>query len=131
MVVIDSSLVVAALVNKDAAGRWAEEKLALEELVAPYLMPVEVANVLRKSEISGKNSSDAVSLAHTELLELKVQLLPYHPFASRIWALRENVSSYDAWYVALAEFLDVPLATLDARLSRATGPRCAFELPPT
>ena len=45
-------------------------------------------------------------------------------------ALRENVTSYDAWYVALAEALDCPLVTLDRRLSRASGPTCEFITPP-
>jgi predicted nucleic acid-binding protein len=55
--------------------------------------------------------------------------VPYPPFADRVWELRASVSAYDAWYVAVAEELACPLATLDARLSRAAGPRCAFELP--
>ena len=47
----------------------------------------------------------------------------------RIWGLRSNLTSYDAWYVALAEGLDCPLATLDRTLTRAPGPKCAFIVP--
>lgn len=130
MRIVDAGLVVAALTNKESVGTWAEDVIASGELAAPHLMPVEVANVLRKSETAGKVSSETVSMAHSELMSLKVKLFPYHPFSSRIWELRANVTAYDAWYVALAEFLDVPLVTVDSRLSRATGPRCAFELPP-
>ena len=52
------------------------------------------------------------------------------PFAERIWELRANVTSYDAWYVAVAEAAGLPLATLDSRLARANGPNCKFILPP-
>jgi predicted nucleic acid-binding protein len=48
------------------------------------------------------------------------------PFAERIWELRHAITSYDAWYVAIAEALRLPLATLDKRLARARGPKCEF-----
>jgi predicted nucleic acid-binding protein len=63
------------------------------------------------------------------LVELNVELHPFEPFAARVWELRETVTAYDAWYVALAEALDVPLATVDTKLARAPGPRCSFVLP--
>jgi predicted nucleic acid-binding protein len=46
-----------------------------------------------------------------------------------VWELRENVTAYDGWYVALAESLGARLATLDVRLTKASGPRCAFTTP--
>ena len=54
---------------------------------------------------------------------LVIELFPYAPFASRVWELRDNVSPYDAWYVALAESLQADLVTLDRRLTRAAGCR--------
>ncbi|CAN5210543.1 hypothetical protein BH20ACT8_BH20ACT8_03040 [soil metagenome] len=60
-----------------------------------------------------------------------VAQLSYLPYARRIWQLRHDITCYDAWYVAVAELLSAPLATLDHRLIRATGPRCAFVIPPT
>jgi len=69
-------------------------------------------------------------MAHADLLDLRVELFPYAPFAARVWELRDNLTTYDAWYIALAEFLSSPVATLDRRLSRAAGPRCGFETPP-
>lgn len=93
-------------------------------------MPVEVANILRRTVLAGDLSVEVATLAHNDLLALRVHLYPYEPFAPRVWELRENVTAYDAWYVALAEQLDVDMATLDARLARASGPRCAFETPP-
>jgi predicted nucleic acid-binding protein len=129
-VVVDAAVVVAALTDGGPMGRWAEEVLLADALTAPHLMPVEVANILRRAAMAGDISPDVAALAHGDLLELRVGLYPYAPCAERAWELRENVTLYDAWYVALAELLDAKLATLDERLSRASGPRCGFVLPP-
>ena len=128
--VIDASLVVAALIDGGTDGTWAESVFVSADLAAPALMPVEVANILRRASLSGDVSQDVASQAHDDLLELRVDLFPYEPFGARVWELRTSVTAYDAWYVAVAETLDVPLVTLDRRLSRASGPRCAFRLPP-
>jgi len=127
--VIDASLVVSALVDSSDTGRWAESQLASGPLSAPHLMPVEVTNILRRSAASGEITQDVASMALADLLDLRVELFPYAPFAPRVWELRDNVTSYDAWYVALAEFLGSSVATLDRRLARAAGPRCGFETP--
>ncbi|MEW6155631.1 MAG: type II toxin-antitoxin system VapC family toxin [Actinomycetota bacterium] len=127
--VVDASLVVAALVDSGADGRWAESMLGSDALVAPHLLPVEVANVLRRAVAAGEVSADSASLAHGDLLGLRIGLFAYEPFANRVWELRGGVSAYDAWYVALAESLDAPLATLDRRLARSRGPRCRFAIP--
>ena len=58
-----------------------------------------------------------------------MELFPFVPLAERIWALRGNLTIYDAWCVALAEALDCPLATLDRKLSRAQGPACEVITP--
>jgi predicted nucleic acid-binding protein len=253
-VVVDASVVVAALSSGGATGGWAESVLAGEPLAAPHVLPVEAASILRRAERAGDISADAASLAYADLGRLRVEYFPYAPFAERIWELsaalpgsrrqqaellqrlglgiadaqtsrkrvelqmnqlqqestkhedqarqalrsgREdlalealqrkestqtqlndlqtqyaalqdqeekltiasqtlqakidaarlakteatrpgnapqadpaNLSCYDAWYVALAEFLGVKLATLNARLARAPGPRCGFWLPP-
>lgn len=93
-------------------------------------MPVEVANILRRACRAGQLSEDCAHLAHADLLKLRVALFGYELVAGRVWALRGAVTSYDAWYVALAEAMGVPLATVDSRLSRAPGPRCEFHTPP-
>jgi predicted nucleic acid-binding protein len=128
--VIDASMVVSALLDAGSTGRWAESLLVAGPLSAPHLMPVEVTNILRRAAAKGEITSDIASLAHADLLDLRVELFPYAPFASRVWELRDNVTSYDAWYVALAEFLGSRVATLDFRLARAVGPQCGFETPP-
>jgi predicted nucleic acid-binding protein len=129
IVVVDASVVVAALVDSGPDGRWAEQVLLSGHLVAPHLLPAEVGNVLRRAAQTGQISADAATLAHADLQALKVDLFPYEPFADRIWALRANVTAYDAWYVALAEFLNCPLATLDRGLARSPGINCKLTLP--
>ena len=64
-----------------------------------------------------------------DLVSLEMELFPFAPLAERIWALRGNLTTYDAWYVALAEALDCPLATLDYKLSRSQGPVCRVITP--
>jgi predicted nucleic acid-binding protein len=127
--VVDASVVVAALVDSGPDGEWAEGLLAGDDLAAPHLLPVEVANILRRAELAGEISRETASLAHADLLALRIGLFSYEPFAARIWDLRSNLTAYDAWYVALAETLSAKLATLDSRLSRAPGPKCEFLLP--
>jgi predicted nucleic acid-binding protein len=129
--VVDASLVVSALVDGGDTGSWAESLFAGEPLSAPHLMPVEVANILRRAAAAGEISPDAAAMAHADLLDMRLELFPYGPFAPRVWELRDNLTSYDAWYVALAEFLGSRVATLDLKLARAPGPRCGFETPPT
>ena len=98
-------------------------------LAAPELVQVEAANILRRLESRGQISRIEANGAHRDLLRLDVELLPFAPFAERVWELRRNVTCHDAWYVAVAEAFDCALATLDLRLSRATGPACAFMVP--
>lgn len=129
-VVVDASAVVAALVDRGADGKWAESELVRDGLAAPHLMPVEAANILRRAVLAKDLAPDTAVLAHADLIRLRVALFGYEASAQRVWQLRENLSAYDAWYVALAESLNAPLVTLDRRMARATGPRCTFRLPP-
>ena len=128
--VVDASLVVAGLTETGPSGTWADGLLASDDLAAPHLLPVEAAHVLRRSVLAGRLSSDVASMAHQDLLRLKVALFDYATVARRAWALRSNITTYDAWYVALAEMLAAPLATFDGRLARSSGPRCEFLTPP-
>ena len=68
-------------------------------------------------------------MAQHDLLRLPLELWPYEPVAERVWDLRHNLSTYDGWYVALAELLEAPLATADLRLARAPGLRCEVRVP--
>lgn len=127
--VVDASTVAAALVDSGDDGTWADGLLADDQLAAPHLMPVEVANILRRAVLFDDISADSAALAHADLLDLRVELFAYEPFAPRVWELRHNLTAYDAWYVAIAEALNVPLATLDRRLASASGTRCSFTTP--
>lgn len=129
--VVDASVVAAALVDSGPLGAWAESVLLTRPLAAPHLLPVETANILRRMADVGDISADVAALAHSDLLSLRTELFPYAPLGRRVWELRENVTAYDAWYVALAELLEAPLATLDAKLSRAPGTACRFLTPPS
>jgi predicted nucleic acid-binding protein len=127
--VVDASLVAAGLVDSGSLGAWAESVLLTGPLAAPHLLPVETANILRRMANAGDISADVAALAHSDLLSLRMELFPYAPLGERVWELRANVTTYDAWYVALAELLAAPLATLDAKLSRAPGTACSFLTP--
>ena len=122
--VVDSSVLVAALVDTGPEGAWAESVVAGGSLIGPELVLVEASNILRRLELAGDLSRSEATGAHESLLRLELELFPFAPFADRVWALRNNLTGYDAWYVAMAEALDCPLATLDRKLGRATGPRC-------
>ena len=124
--VVDASMVVAALADSGTDGRWAEVLLASDSLAAPHLLTAEASNILRRSALAGVLSPEQASLAYADLLDLRVELFPHAPFVSRIWELREDMTCYDAWYVAIAETLSAPLATLDTRLANAPGPHCRF-----
>ena len=129
--VIDSSVLVAALVDSGPEGDWAESVIARDALASPELALAEASNILRRLERAGGISPAKAVSAHDSLLRLNLELFPFAPFARRVWGLRHNLTCYDAWYVALAEALDCPLATLDRRLIHATGPSCEFVGPRT
>ncbi len=128
--VIDASTVVAALVDNGPIGSWAEELLRTGgQLVAPALMPTAAANVLRRLDANGALDSTSASLAFADLQRLPILPMTFGVLSDRIWSLRENLTSYDASYVATAELIDAPLATLDQKLANAPGTRCEFLLP--
>ena len=129
-IVADASVLVAVLVDTGEVGEWAEA-VVLDDFVAePELALAETINILRRLERSGQIGHDQANRAHEDLISMDLDVFPFTPFADRVWALRSNLTSYDAWYVALAEMLDCPLATLDRRLRRAPGPACRILVPP-
>ena len=128
-VVVDASALVAALVDSGREGKWAESVVAEGSLAGPELVLAEASNILRRLERAGAISRLEANSAYRDLLRLDMELFPFAPFANRVWALRSNLTSYDAWYVALAEALDCPLVTLDRKLGRSSGPRCEIVAP--
>jgi predicted nucleic acid-binding protein len=89
----------------------------------------EATNVLRRLELAARITTPEATAAQEDLMQLEIELFPFEPFAERIWRLRRTVTSYDAWYVAVAEALGFPLATLDVRLAKSDGPKCEFLTP--
>lgn len=129
-VVPDASTLVALLVDSGADGHWATEALTAAELQAPSLVDFEVANILRRHEVAGRIGPDQSVQAHADLLALTIERWSYELLAGRAWQLRDNLSIYDAAYVAVAELTGAPLVTLDQRIARAPGPRCTILTPP-
>jgi predicted nucleic acid-binding protein len=127
--VVDSSALVALLVDAGPDGSWAADQLTGALLSAPHLAPFEVANVLRRHERAGLVTADQAALAHADLVDLGVELWPYDLLAARAWALRSNLSLYDGAYVALAELTGSTLVTLDRGIAAAPGIRCALATP--
>ena len=99
-----------------------------QRIAAPDLMRIEVLSFIRRrSTRAGLERIDAVA-ALRDLLDLPILVYPTAPLLDRVWDLRDNLTPYDACYVALAEALDCPLLTADQRLSRAPGIGCEVEL---
>lgn len=128
MIVVDASVVVAALVDSGPVGDWALSHFDEGGLVAPDHVFVETANALRRAAAAGDISADVAAMAHATLSDLPLSVQPYDAVADRCWELRDNLTIYDAAYVALAEVLEAPLATLDHRIAKAPGVRCEFLL---
>ncbi len=128
--VLDSSAIVALLVDGGFIGDWVASTAGDGMLAAPALALFETANILRRQQLAGRLERIEATFAHQELLSLPLQLWPYQPLAERAWELRETLTAYDASYVALAELIEARLVTLDHRLTRADGPTCVIVTPP-
>ncbi len=130
MIVLDASAAVAVLLNLGAGAPRIRERMdrADDGLHVPHLFEVEVMNVLRRYA-SGRGFSERRG---AELLEdlttMRITRYPHTALLSRVWELRENLTAYDAAYVALAETLEAPLITRDERLPRAPGIRAEVEV---
>lgn len=101
---------------------------AEQSLTAPHLIDSEVTHVLRRLVTSGRLDQHQGRAAFAAFRQLIIRRRPVTHLLDRMWALRHNLSGYDATYVALAESLDVPLLTTDRRLARAPGLRCPIEV---
>jgi predicted nucleic acid-binding protein len=128
VLVVDASVLATALADDGADGDTARGRLRGQDLAAPELIDLEVVSVLRRQLSVGKLDTRRARLALDDLLELPVQRVPHRALLRRCWELRDNLSVYDAAYVALAETLDVPLVTADARLAKAPGVTCTVEV---
>ena len=128
MIVIDASVLAPALADDGADGDRARERLRGESLAAPELVDLEVASVLRRASREGRLEERRARQALEDLARIPLDRASHRPLLGRVWELRENLTTYDAAYVAIAEALEVPLLTADQRLRRAPGTRCQIEL---
>ncbi|MEJ7741673.1 MAG: type II toxin-antitoxin system VapC family toxin [Nocardioidaceae bacterium] len=129
MIVVDASVVVASLLSTGGAGARARERLRLDpDLHVPHLLDVEVTAALRRRVRLGQTDVEVATEVMADLADLAALRWDHEPLLRRVWELRENVTPYDAVYVVLAEMLDAPLVTSDARLSRAPGLNCRVEV---
>ena len=128
MLVADASVIAPAVADGGDDGDRCREAIRNQAIAAPDLLRIEVLSVLRRQAASGtltrRQADDAVS----DLLALPITVYPTAALLRRGWALRGNVTAYDACYVALAETLGVALLTADAKLANAPGTRCQFTL---
>jgi predicted nucleic acid-binding protein len=115
--------------NLGSGAARVRERLEMVEYVhVPHLFDVEVLHALRRHSLRGVLSEEQSRPILTLLRGMKAVRYPHAPLAPRIWELRDNLTAYDAAYVALAEALDAPLVTMDGRLARSPGIRAAVEL---
>jgi predicted nucleic acid-binding protein len=128
VLVIDASVLAVALLDDGPEGDLVRHRLRGEQLAAPGLIDLEVASVWRGLARGGHLDARRVGLALNDLRDLPIQRVEHTPLLARCWELRDNLTIYDAAYVALAEALQAPLLTGDRRLARATGTRCVIEV---
>lgn len=129
MIVADASVVVEFLIGTEAGARVGVRLDRTAAIHAPALLDVEVAQVLRRLAASGVLGASHGRALIELLRELPVDRHRIDPLLPRIWALRRNLTAYDAAYVALAEALECPLATFDERIAGAPGLRTEIVRP--
>jgi predicted nucleic acid-binding protein len=124
VIVIDASVLATALGDDGPDGAAARAEIRGHDLAAPEIIDLEVTSVLRRTLSDERRAA----LALADLEEIPVRRAPHLPLLQRCWALRHNLTPYDAAYVAFAEMLEVPLLTADRRLSLASGIQCEVKV---
>lgn len=129
MIVLDASVAFEMLVRTDIGEAVTSRLLDTESSVhAPHLIDVEVAHVLRARVAARLLDARRAEQALEDLRMLDAMRHPHHDLLARVWQLRHDLTPYDAVYVALAEALNAPLVTVDARLARSSGHSATIEL---
>lgn len=129
MIVVDASAALEVLLRTPAAAAVEGRIFNPDEtLHAPHLIDVEVAQVLRRYAATGQIDPERCRAALADLADFSLRRYPHDFLLPRIWDLRDNLTAYDATYVALAEALDAPLVTRDRRLAAAPGHDARVEL---
>lgn len=128
MLVVDASVLAVALLDDGPDGDQLRARLHGEDLAAPSLIDLEVVSVWRGLARGGQLEARRVAFALEDLRALPLQRVDHGALVMRCWELRENLTVYDASYVALAEALQATLLTGDRRIARAPGPTCPIEV---
>jgi predicted nucleic acid-binding protein len=129
MPVVDASVMVEYLTYGEHGDQVRERILGEgHSLWTPHLIDAEVGHALRRGALQGKISKAAAGEALWQLVEMPLRRVSHELLVRYAWAMRDNLSFYDALYVALAEMLGQPLLTLDARIARASGVRAEVEV---
>ena len=129
LAVVDASVLVAFYVVNDPRRQRAVTRLSDgDTMFAPAHLDAEVCSALRRLSAGNPVLQAAVPRALEHLARFPIQRLPIAPLLERMWQLRDNITPYDAAYVALAENLRCGLVTCDAKLAGASGARCGFDL---
>ena len=132
MIVLDASAAVELLVARPRAAAGLRSRLARagETVHVPHVFDLEVVAAIRRNALRGALSGRRAGLALRRLEDLRATRYSHVPLRRRIWELRENLTPYDAAYVALAETLRAPFVTVDAPLAAAVQTRAEVELYP-
>jgi predicted nucleic acid-binding protein len=130
VIVMDASALLEVLLRMTPEAAVVAERLSRlgDTIHAPHLLDLEVVQVLRRRAAGRLISSSRCREALDDLGRLRMFRHPHNFLLRRVWQLRDNLSAYDAVYVALAEFLNAPLLTRDRRLASAAGHRVRIDL---
>jgi predicted nucleic acid-binding protein len=131
VLVVDTSALLASLVARVPAPGLVERLANDGDLHAPHLIDTEVIHALRRMTRRGELTADRAEDARADFAEFALTRYAHAPFNDRVWALRDNLTAYDATFVALAETLAAPLITCDAKLADAPGHCARIELFPS
>ena len=129
MIVLDASAAIDWLIQSPAGQLIGQRIRSRQETIhVPHLFDIEVTQVLRRLVWQGVISEQRADIAVQDLLSLRVVRYPHFILLSRVWQLRQNLTAYDAAYVALAERLRAALVTRDTRIASSSGHTAQVEL---
>jgi predicted nucleic acid-binding protein len=119
VIVVDASLIFHLIVDGPKASEAIEALEKQGTMVAPQLIDLEILNALRKQRMANRVSRERIEQALGDFNAIAIERYPTHHLNTRIWELCDNLTPYDACYVALAESLEIPLYSLDRRMANA------------
>ncbi|HVM01400.1 MAG TPA: type II toxin-antitoxin system VapC family toxin [Acidimicrobiales bacterium] len=128
MLIVDASCLYEVVADTARADDVRARLLLDPDHAAPSVVDVEVIGVIRRDRLSGRLDPTAAAQAVTDLRDWPGERFAHRPLLDRVWGLSGSVRTWDAFYVALAEVMQATLVTSDARLARASGPRCTIEV---